>query len=68
MTTFEEWLTATTTEDVPWAVVPAGNKDNTRLIVSRIVVDTLEALNMSYQKPTPERHRELEAIRHEFRK
>jgi len=40
MTAFEECLSATSTRDVPWYVVPADDKDNARLIVSQIVVDT----------------------------
>jgi PPK2 family polyphosphate:nucleotide phosphotransferase len=66
MTAFEECLTATTTTDAPWHVVPADDKLNARLIVSQIVVNTLESLNMSYPKTSPARHRELEAIRHEL--
>jgi hypothetical protein len=44
------------------------DKDNARLIVSRIVLDTLEALNMHYAKVTPERHRALESIRGQLAK
>jgi PPK2 family polyphosphate:nucleotide phosphotransferase len=66
MTAFEECLSATSTTDVPWYVVPADDKENARLIVSQIVVDTLESLNMSYPKTSPERRKELEAIRGEL--
>jgi PPK2 family polyphosphate:nucleotide phosphotransferase len=66
MTAFEECLGATSTRDVPWYVVPADDKENARLIVSQIVIDTLEGLHMSYPKTSPERHQELEAIRHEL--
>jgi polyphosphate kinase 2 (PPK2 family) len=52
MKAFEECLTATGTGDAPWYVVPADNKDSAQLIVSQIVVDTMEALNMSYPKTT----------------
>jgi len=68
MTAFEECLSATSTRDVPWYVVPADDKDNARLIVSQIVVDTLEALNMHYPQTTPERYRELESIREQLAK
>ncbi len=34
----------------PWYVVPADDKDNARLIVSQIILDTLEGLDMSYPK------------------
>jgi len=60
---YEECLTATSVPHAPWYVVPADDKDNARLIVSRIVLDTLEDLKMSYPKTTPERRRELKSIR-----
>ncbi len=66
MAAFEECLTATTTKTVPWYVVPADDKDNARLIVSQIVVDTMEALHMSYPKTTPARAEELKRIREEL--
>ena len=66
MKAFEECLTATTTTDAPWYVVPADDKDNARLIVSQIIVDTMEALNMRYPKTTPEREHELKLIRKEL--
>ena len=68
MTAFEECLSATSTSDVPWYVVPADDKENARLIVSQIVLDTLEGLNMSYPKTTPERHKELLSIREQLEK
>jgi hypothetical protein len=43
--------------------VPADDKESARLIVSQIVVDTLEDLGMSYPKVTAERARELQSIR-----
>lgn len=63
MTAFEECLGATSTADVPWYIVPADDKENARLIVSQIVLDTLEGLNMAYPKTSPERHQELLSIR-----
>ena len=68
MTAFEECLSATSTRDVPWYVVPADDKKNTRLIVSQVVLDTLEGLNMAYPKTTAERHKELLAIREQLEK
>ena len=60
---FEDCLDATSTHDAPWYVVPADNKKNAQLIVSRIVVDALEGLKMAYPKTTPERRKELKCIR-----
>ena len=63
MTAYEDCLAATSTAEAPWYVVPADDKENARLIVSQIVVDALEGLNMSYPKTSPERHEELLSIR-----
>ncbi len=60
---YEECLGATSTEDSPWYVVPADDKLSSRLVVSRIVVDTLKSLNLSYPKATRERRHELRRIR-----
>ena len=63
MKAYEKCLGATSTSDSPWYVVPADDKENARLIVSRIVVDTLEGLEMSYPKTSDKRRKELQAIR-----
>ena len=60
---YEECLGATSTSHSPWYVVPADDKENARLIVSQIVVDTLQGLEMSYPKVSAERARELQSIR-----
>ncbi|MGD0102676.1 MAG: ADP-polyphosphate phosphotransferase [Rhodopila sp.] len=66
MTAYEECVAATSTDDVPWYVVPADDKDNARLIVSQILIDTLESLDMHYPKTSPERHKEPLAIREQL--
>jgi PPK2 family polyphosphate:nucleotide phosphotransferase len=60
---YGECLHATSIEHAPWYIVPADDKDNARLIVSQIVLDSLGSLNMAYPETTPERHRELESFR-----
>jgi PPK2 family polyphosphate:nucleotide phosphotransferase len=63
MKAYEECLSATSTREAPWYVVPADDKKNSRLIVSRIIVDTLAALKMTYPKTSSARRRELLSIR-----
>ena len=63
MHAYQEALAATSTKQSPWYVVPADDKENARLIVSQIVVETLEQLDMRYPPTSPERRRELQAIR-----
>jgi Polyphosphate kinase 2 (PPK2) len=63
MKAYEECLSATSIRDAPWYIVPADDKENARLIVSRIVLDALEALKMTYPKTSTERRQELQALR-----
>jgi PPK2 family polyphosphate:nucleotide phosphotransferase len=65
---YEECLGATSTSDAPWYIVPADDKENARLIVSRIVLDTFERLDLSYPKTSPKRARDLQTIRKELTK
>jgi len=60
---YEDCLNATSTRHAPWFVVPADDKDDARLIVSRIVLDTLNDLKMMYPKTAAKRRRELQSIR-----
>src|SRR5579859_2092261 len=50
MKAYEECLGSTSTSDSPWYVVPADDKKNARLIVSQIILDTFDELEMSYPK------------------
>jgi PPK2 family polyphosphate:nucleotide phosphotransferase len=63
MKAYEACLNATSTHHAPWYVVPADDKENARLVVSRIVLDTLKELKMAYPKTTAKRRRELQSIR-----
>jgi len=60
---YEDCLSATSTRDAPWYVVPADDKLTARLLVSHIILETLEALNLSFPEITPERSKELQAMR-----
>jgi PPK2 family polyphosphate:nucleotide phosphotransferase len=63
MKAYEACLDATSTHHSPWYVVPADDKENARLIVSQIVLDTLRDFKMAYPKSTAKRRRELKSIR-----
>ena len=60
---YEECLSATSIDRAPWYIVPADDKENARLIVSQIILDTLAGLKMSYPKPNPQHKQELMSIR-----
>jgi len=63
MKAYEDCLSATSKKKSPWYIIPADDKENARLIVSRIVIDTLKSLDLSYPKTTPKRRQELQSIR-----
>ena len=68
MKAYEDCLSATSTRDTPWYVVPADDKENARLIISQIVLDTLEGLEMTYPITSAERRRELQSFRERLAK
>jgi polyphosphate kinase 2 (PPK2 family) len=63
MKAYEKCLAATSTSHSPWYVVPADDKNNTRLIVSQIILDTFRDLKLRYPETSTERRNELLAIR-----
>ncbi len=63
MEAYEECLSATSTSQSPWYVIPADDKLNARLIISSIILDTLKKLKMSYPETDETRLRELSEIR-----
>lgn len=63
MHAYEACLSATSTKNAPWYVVPADDKKNARLIVSQIILETFNALNMNYPETDAKRQQELLSIR-----
>lgn len=63
MEAYETCLSATSTRQSPWYVVPADDKANARLIISQIILDTLKGLKLEYPKLSRKQRKELRAIR-----
>ena len=63
MRAYEDCLAATSSKQSPWYVVPADDKQNARLIVSRIVLDTLIGLDLAYPGVDAKQKLELLASR-----
>jgi len=63
MRAYEACLSATSTRESPWYIVPADDKPNAWLIISQIVVDTLDELKMEYPKVDEKKRKELRALR-----
>jgi PPK2 family polyphosphate:nucleotide phosphotransferase len=62
MRAYEACLGATSTKMAPWYVVPADDKQNARLIIARIILDTFKTLKMSYPEAGAKRRQELQLI------
>jgi PPK2 family polyphosphate:nucleotide phosphotransferase len=63
MDAYEEMVQRTATDNAPWYVVPADNKWFTRLVVSAVIVETLQSLDLKFPRITPEKKKELVAGR-----
>jgi len=63
MQAYEACLSATSSDIAPWYVVPADDKQNARLIISNIVLETFKSLDMHYPETDVKRQQELLAIR-----
>ncbi len=63
MKAYEDCLGETSTESAPWYIVPADDKKNARLIVSKIILETFASLKMTYPATGKERREELLEIR-----
>src|SRR5512141_2852466 len=63
---YEACLSATSTKNAPWYVVPADDKENARLIISRIILDTFKSLKMRYPPTDATRRQELLSIRQQL--
>jgi PPK2 family polyphosphate:nucleotide phosphotransferase len=68
MKAYEACLSETSAKHAPWYVVPADDKHNARLIVSKILIEALEAIPMSYPKVDAERKKELATFRKQLEK
>jgi len=63
MKAYEDCLSATSTDHAPWFAIPADDKENARLIISQIILDTLKDMKLSYPATSAERETELQEIR-----
>jgi PPK2 family polyphosphate:nucleotide phosphotransferase len=60
---YADALAATSTAHAPWYIVPADDKQNARLIVSQIIVETVEELGLSYPEADANQRRELKKVK-----
>jgi polyphosphate kinase 2 (PPK2 family) len=63
MEAYEACISETSTAEAPWYVVPADDKKNARLIVSRTIIETLDSLPIQYPKVDAAHRKQLERVR-----
>jgi PPK2 family polyphosphate:nucleotide phosphotransferase len=66
MKAYAACLSATSLSEAPWYIVPADDKQDARLIVSQILVETFEALNLSYPAASAAHREALQSIREQL--
>jgi polyphosphate kinase 2 (PPK2 family) len=59
MQAFENALSCTSTKWAPWYVIPADHKWVSRALVARIVINTLESLDLRYPEVTKEQRAKI---------
>src|SRR6516225_12202069 len=59
MNAYEDALTATTTEEAPWHVVPADNKWVTRAVVADVITTAIQSLDLKFPEVTEEQRKLL---------
>jgi PPK2 family polyphosphate:nucleotide phosphotransferase len=60
---YAQCIEETTTKDCPWDIVPTDDKDSARLIISQILLEAVEDLDLQWPKVTPEHRAELLEVR-----
>jgi PPK2 family polyphosphate:nucleotide phosphotransferase len=60
---YEDMLTETSTKWTPWYIIPADHKWAMRLLVAKIVVSSINALDLCYPKLTPEKREQMAEAR-----
>lgn len=67
MRAYEEAIAATSTRHAPWYVVPADHKWFTRLAIAKIIIETLESLQLEFPAVDAVKRRELAEARRRLR-
>lgn len=66
MEAYEKCLNATSTEDAPWYAIPADDKENMRLIVAGVLLQTFRKLNPAFPKVSSEQKDRMKKAREDL--
>lgn len=68
MHAYETCLHKTSTKNAPWYIIPADDKNNARLLISKVILDNAKELKMSYPVLSKSRLKELQSVREQLMK
>ncbi len=68
MHAYETCLRKTSTKNAPWYIIPADDKDNARLLISKVILDNVKELKMNYPVLSKSRLKELQSVREQLMK
>ncbi len=63
---YEDTIRHTSSKHAPWIVVPADNKWFARLVVSSVIVQALDGMNLAYPEVSDAKRKELAAAKREL--
>ena len=66
MDAYETAIQETAAPHAPWHIIPADDKKNMRLIVSRLILDQLEGMKMAYPEMPSEQRANLASCREQL--
>jgi PPK2 family polyphosphate:nucleotide phosphotransferase len=64
---YEDVLSATSTAEAPWYIIPADSKWFARIVVAEIIVETLESLSLKYPVLSEAQQKTLKEVRRQLR-
>lgn len=65
---YETCLHKTSTKNAPWYIIPADDKNNARLLISKVILDNAKELKMNYPVLSKSRLKELQSVRDQLMK
>ncbi|SFD98049.1 PPK2 family polyphosphate kinase [Spirosoma endophyticum] len=59
---YQEAINETATDNAPWYVIPADDKENMRLLVGQVIIEQLKKLPIANPEPDEKRFKELQKL------
>lgn len=66
MQAYEECLGATSSKRAPWYIIPADDKENARLLIANVLLETLRDMQLAYPEIDAKQRRRLQQAKREL--